>query len=183
MKVVLLGDSNRLIGYGPIVEKYFKEKGVDVYQPSDNCRFSKYLLRMLFDLKEELKDADIIHFNVGKWDSCRLFDDHETFSSLEEYRNNLTRITKILLTITPNLIFATNLPVREEHPHEDNKTVEEFNRVALEVMKSFNVRIDDLCSLVKEDIYEYICEDCMHLSEHGKQVCAEQVIRSIEEYK
>ena len=183
MKIVLLGDSIRLIGYGPIVEKYFKEKGYDVYQPEDNCRFTKYFLRLLFDKKEQIQDADVIHFNVGKWDLCRLFDDKETFSTIEEYRNNLIRITKILLSITPKLIFATSTPVRKEQPHEDNKTIEEFNRVAVEVMKSFNIPINDLYTLLKDDIYDNICEDCMHLSEHGKERCAKQVIRYIEEYK
>ena len=71
MKIVLLGDSIRM-GYAKRVENHFRNKGYDFYQPQDNCKYSKYLLRMLFDEKENLKDADIIHFNIGHWDICQL---------------------------------------------------------------------------------------------------------------
>ena len=49
-------------------------RGFDFYQPEDNCRFAKYFLRMLFDYKETFKGADIIHFNIGHWDLCQLYD-------------------------------------------------------------------------------------------------------------
>lgn len=180
MKIILLGDSIRM-GYGPDVEKYFKAKGFDFYQPQDNCRYSKYLLRMLYDYKDIFKDADVIHFNAGHWDVCQLFDDKKTFSSIEEYRENLRRITKLLLEITPKVIFATTTPVRLEHPRNDNKTIDEFNRVAIEVMNEFGVRVNDLNALLREDIYSNICEDLTHLSEQGKDKCAKQVISFIEE--
>ena len=183
MKIVLLGDSIRM-GYGPDVEKYFRERGYDFYQPKDNCRFVKYFLRFIFDEKENLKDADIIHFNIGHWDLCQLFKDmgdNETFSSLEEYREGLIRITELLLTITPNVIFATTTPVRPENIHNDNKVIDKFNDVATDVMTSFGVRVNDLNGLLRNDIYKYICDDQIHLSEDGIIKCSEQVISSIEE--
>lgn len=181
MKIVLLGDSIRL-GYGPSVEQYFREKGYDFYQPQDNCRFAKYFLRLLFDEKENLKDADVIHFNIGHWDLCKLFGD-ETFSTLDEYRANLAKITQILRQITPNLIFATTTPVKPENPHNDNKSIEEFNRVAVEVMKENGVKINDLYGLLKDDINKYICDDLIHLTPAGIDRCKEQVIKMIEEAK
>ena len=39
MKVTLLGDSIRLIGYGKEVEKLLGDE-FEVFQPEDNCRFS-----------------------------------------------------------------------------------------------------------------------------------------------
>ena len=180
MKIVLLGDSIR-IGYSPFVESYFKHKGYDFYAPEDNCRFAKYFLRLLFDQKEQLKDANVIHFNIGHWDLCQLFDDKETFSSIEEYRANLTRIVKELKKITPKIIFATTTPVRKENPHNDNKIIDEFNKVALEIMKENNVLVNDLNSLLKDDIYRYICDDLIHLNDVGKKKCGEQVIRIIEQ--
>ena len=179
MKIVLMGDSLRM-GYGPSVEEYFKNAGYDFYQPKDNCRFAKYFLRMLFDEKEILKDADIIHFNIGHWDLCQLYDDKETFSSIEEYRNNLIRIVKLLLQITPKLIFATTTPVRLENPYNDNKIIDEFNNVAVAVMKEYGVQINDLNSLLRDDIYGNICEDNIHLSDRGVIKCRDQVIKSIE---
>ena len=180
MKIVLLGDSIRL-GYGPLVEKHFKDKGFDFYQPGDNCRFVKYLLRMLFDEKENLKDADIIQFNVGHWDICQLYEDKKPFSSKEEFKENLIRVTKILLSITPNVIFALTTPVRYENPYNDNKITDEYNELAKEVMKELGVKVNDLNSLLKGDIYKYICEDLIHLTDEGKEKCANATIKMMEE--
>ncbi len=47
-KVVLLGDSIRLWGYGTKVPELLG-KDYEVWQPEDNCRFVKYTLRGLFD--------------------------------------------------------------------------------------------------------------------------------------
>lgn len=68
-KVVLLGDSIRLIGYGKKVEETLKDRCV-VWQPEDNCRFAKYTLRMLFDLRQEIENADVIHLNQLGIDLC-----------------------------------------------------------------------------------------------------------------
>lgn len=175
-----MGDSIRM-NYGPKVETYFKSRGFDFYQPEDNCRFAKYFLRMLFDNKEIFKDADVIHFNIGHWDLCQLYDDKETFSSLEEYENNLRRITKMLLEITPNVIFATTTPVRPENPYNDNNVIDEFNRVASKVMNEFGVTINDLNTLLRNDIYGNINPDLIHLSTEGIDKCTKQVIKYIEE--
>jgi hypothetical protein len=44
MKVVLFGDSIRLIGYGKKVEEELIALGHEVFQPDDNCRFCNTLL-------------------------------------------------------------------------------------------------------------------------------------------
>ena len=180
MKIVLLGDSIRL-GYAPEVGKYFKEKGYDFYHPEDNCRFIKYLLRMLFDEYEKIKDADVIQFNAGHWDICQLFEDKLPFSSREEYIENLTRVIKILLKITPKVIFATTTPVRPENPYNDNKVIDEYNKIAIDLMKEYGIKVNDLNSLLKLDIYRYVSEDNLHLSEEGFAECAKQTIQCIEE--
>ena len=53
MKVTLLGDSIRLIGYGLKVPELLGEE-FEVFQPGDNCRFAKYTLRGLFDWQEPM---------------------------------------------------------------------------------------------------------------------------------
>ena len=80
-KVVLLGDSIRLIGYGQKVAETLKEE-CEVWQPDDNCRFAKYTLRMLFDFQNEIKGADVIHWNNGRWDVCDIFGDGKPFTTL-----------------------------------------------------------------------------------------------------
>ena len=95
-KVILLGDSIRLIGYGARTAELL---GPDytVWQPEDNCRFASYTLRMLFEYKDQLEGADVIHWNNGLWDVCDLFGDG-AFTPLEDYIRLLARIAAVLKT-------------------------------------------------------------------------------------
>ena len=186
MKIVLFGDSIRLAGYGKKVEEELKKEGHEVFQPNDNCRFIKHTLRMIFDLREEIKDADIIHFNAGIWDSCALFhdgeyysNDFEPFSSLEEYEINLRRVVKLFKEITPHVIFATTTPVNPRQTDNNNERIDEFNKVAVKVMKELDASINDLGSLIKEDIDNNICSDFVHLTDKGAELAAVQVLESI----
>ena len=52
-KVVLLGDSIRLIGYGTKVPEMLGDD-YQVWQSEDNCRFAKYTLRCLFDWRDDI---------------------------------------------------------------------------------------------------------------------------------
>ena len=57
-KIVLLGDSIRLWGYGTKVPQLLGDE-YEVCQPEDNCRFAKYTLRGIFDWNDIIKDADV----------------------------------------------------------------------------------------------------------------------------
>ena len=70
-KIVLLGDSIRLWGYGTRVPEMLGEE-YEVFQPEDNCRFAKYTLRMVFDLKAQIEGSEVIHWNNGHWDLCQI---------------------------------------------------------------------------------------------------------------
>ena len=95
-KVVLLGDSIRLIGYGTKVPELLKDCA-EVWQYEGNCMFSNFTYRVLYDHRQSIENADVIHWNNGLWDVSRLFND-ETFNTLEDYVSNMKRIAKILLT-------------------------------------------------------------------------------------
>ena len=71
IKVTLLGDSIRLIGYGTKVPELLGEE-FEVFQPSDNCRYCKYTLRGLHDWKSDMEGSQIVHWNNGLWDNCNL---------------------------------------------------------------------------------------------------------------
>lgn len=181
-KVVLLGDSIRLIGYGKKVPEMLGDD-YTVFQSEDNCRFVKYTLRCLFDWREDIKDADIIHWNNGLWDiSTGLFDDGKPFTEEDEYVENMLRVATELLKITPNVIFATTTPVHPEYPYNSNEVICRYNEVIVPKLRAMGIKINDLHSVVAANIPEYICEDQIHLSEAGAQACAEQVVKMIREF-
>ncbi len=174
-KVTLLGDSIRLIGYGTKVPEILGEE-YEVYQPSENCRFAKHTLRMLFDYADKIKESDIIHWNNGLWDVCDLFGDGTFFCSLEEYVANMLRIADLLLKITPNVIFATTTPVRDEHPQYDNSNIRKFNEALAPKLKEKGILINDLFSTVYPKRVELIRDDDLtHLNDQGIDLCAKQV--------
>ena len=162
-KVVLLGDSIRLIGYGRKVPEMLGDE-YTVWQSADTCRFVKYTLRMLFDCREDMKDADIIHWNNGLWDtSTGLFDDGgKPFTDEEEYVANMLRVAEELLKITPNVIFATTTPVYPEFPYNSNEVIKRYNAVLVPKLQKMGIRINDLHSLISQDGEGYICEDQIH---------------------
>ena len=178
MKISLLGDSIRLIGYGKKISEYLD--GAEIFQPTDNCRFAKYTLRGLFDWHEQLAGSDVIHWNNGLWDNCVLFPDGEPFTPIDEYVENIVRIASILLSITPNVIFATTTPVRETNRYNKNSLIDEYNKRAVEALLPMGVVINDLGAAVSTDINRYIREDdSIHLTDEGITLCASLVAEKI----
>lgn len=176
-KVVLLGDSIRLIGYGPHVQEKLGE-GYTVWQYGDNSRFASYLLRSLYDYREQMKDADVIHFNAGLWDQCDLFGDGP-FTPIDEYVATLVRVAKILKTYAPRVIFATTTPT---HPAMWGHSVEKhlaYNAAAVAALEPLGVEINDLYTPVAADVEANICEDLIHLSPVGVELCATRVAAAI----
>lgn len=180
-KVVLLGDSIRMIGYGPLVPELLGED-YTVWQPEDNCRFVKYTLRGLFEWREQIEGADIIHWNNGLWDtSTGLFDDGgKSFTDEAEYVSNMLRVAKELKKIAPRVIFATTTPVRPDYEYNDNGVIDRYNEVLVPQLRAMGLEINDLHSVVAADVMKYVREsDKIHLSEEGAKLCAEQVARVI----
>ncbi|MBE5742687.1 MAG: SGNH/GDSL hydrolase family protein [Clostridiales bacterium] len=179
-KVALLGDSIRLIGYGQIVPQMLGEN-YEVFQTEDNCRFAKYTLRMLFDYAEDLKNCDVIHWNNGLWDCTELFDDG-VFTPEDEYVENMLRIAKKLKEITPNVIFATTTPTKNTYKYTHNDKISRYNEIIVPKLKEMGIVINDLNSLLigKED--EMICDDEIHLSQKGAEICAEAVCKAIKQF-
>ena len=178
-KVTLLGDSIRLIGYGLKVPELLGEE-YEVYQPEDNCRFVKYTLRMLFDLREQIQGSDIIHWNNGLWDiSTGLFDDGLAFTSEEEYVENMLRVAKELKKLGKRIIFATITPVYPEYPYNKNSVIERYNDLIVPKLMEMGIEINDLYKAVSKDIYKYICDDQLHLSEAGIELCSNMVVKAI----
>ncbi|MBR2916317.1 MAG: hypothetical protein IKC07_01780 [Clostridia bacterium] len=173
IKVTLLGDSIRG-AYGAKVSDLLGDN-FEVYQPNENCRFSKYTLRGLFAWQNEMSGSRIVHWNNGLWDICNLFGDGE-FTSKTEYVENMLRIADILLARYDKVIFATTTPVTEKNPYDSNVSIKKYNDLIVPLLEEKGVIINDLHSLIAKDIDKYISkEDNIHLTEEGTRVCAKQV--------
>ncbi len=176
-KVVLIGDSIRMIGYGnPVAEHLSNE--FEVWQPDDNCRFAQYTLRGLWDWQDGIRGADIIHWNNGLWDVCSLFGDGE-FTPIDEYVNIMLRLARLLKERATIVIFATTTPVRPENVHNKNETIKAYNEALIPKLKEMGIVINDLYTPLSKDVYKYISDDMIHLSEDGISVAADMVEAAI----
>lgn len=179
-KVILLGDSIRQIGYGAKVEELLKDE-YTVWQPNDNCRYSLYTLRCLFDWSRNMHGADIIHWNNGMWDLSDLYGEGRLVS-VEDYVRTMLRIHEVMSRYTKNIIFATTTPVREPYQYQNNAVVKMYNAAIVPELKARGVRINDLYSFIEPHIDEYIRDDDrLHLTETGISHVAPEVARVIRE--
>lgn len=177
MKVTLLGDSIRRIGYGTVVPQML-EGEFTVYQPTDNCRFLKHTIRGLLDWAEGIKDSDIIHWNNGCWDIVDYFGDGP-FTPIDDYVRDAVRLAKLLQQRAQVVIFATTTPqnVPDDHPY--NEKVRAYNAAVVPKLQELGVIINDLYTTVAAHREDYLKEDRLHLSDEGIRVCGEQVCACI----
>lgn len=178
-KVVLLGDSIRLLGYGKYVAEALGD-AYEVWQPTENCRYAKYTQRLLFEAREQLQGADAVHFNCGLWDVYDQFCEGETFSTETEYCDTVCRIAAYLLRLTPCVVFATTTSVKEGHLHVRNGDVDAFNRAVVPRLRAMGVQIHDLGAFVREHTERFILDtDRIHLTDEGARACATRVAEAI----
>lgn len=178
-KIILLGDSIRQIGYGArVTEILTRDYGCTVWQPDDNCRFAAYTFRMCFDYKAQMEGADVIHWNNGLWDLCDLFGDG-AFTSMEDYVRLMVRIARVLKTYAPVVIFATTTPPSPKMWGHDAERIKAYNAAVAEALTAEGVYINDLFTPVYADVDNMICDDLIHLSDKGIEICAERVVSSI----
>ena len=172
-KLVLLGDSIRLIGYGQRLAELLSDE-FEVWQPEDNCRWADYTYRMLSDKAAEIEGADIIHWNNGHWDICNLFGEG-SFTSIENYVKAMCRVAGRLQLIAKKVIFSTTTPVKPELSYENNSIIAEYNKAVVPALQEMGIIINDLNAVVYPHINEYIKEDNIHLNEAGSEACANQL--------
>ena len=188
MKITLLGDSIRLLGYGTKLPELLG-KDFEVYQPTDNCRFIKYTMRGVgVEWREAMRDSRIVHWNNGIWDTdLSLLDDGEPLTLLDEYRDNAIRLAKTLLSRHDRVIFATTTPLHHDFPENRdgerrNKLIAAYNAAVVPPLSELGVVINDLHSLVYPKLDEYLLDDKIHLNEAGILACATQtadIIRTV----
>lgn len=178
IKVALLGDSIRQIGYGPKVPSLLGDE-YSVWQPNDNCRFALYTLRGMFDWRAQLEGCDVVHWNNGLWDICELFGDGP-FTEPTYYVETMLRIAGILQKYARRVIFATTTPVLPANAHNKNAVIADYNRIIVPRLEALGIAVDDLYSIVYPKLDEYIrSDDNIHLTEAGIDACSAAVADSI----
>ena len=179
-KVLLLGDSIRM-SYQPHVARLLSDRA-EVVGPADNCQYSLYTLSSLDGWITALGKPDIVHWNNGIHDSGHNPARSPIQIPIDVYRTNLESILDGLTALTPNVIWATITPVHPDRPFRDtewawrNEEIDQYNEVARTLIESRGVLINDLHTLVWNNVSEFLSEDQLHLSESGQEVCARAVV-------
>ena len=174
--ILLLGDSIRM-SYQPHVADLLSEQA-RVVGPADNCQYSLFTLSSLDRWIGELGEPDIVHWNSGIHDCGHNPNRSPVQIPIDMYRANLAFILTRLSAWTPHVIWATSTPVHPERPFRDtewawrNEEINQYNQVALELMKERDVPVNDLHALVWDQVEVYLSEDQLHLSEAGQKACA-----------
>ncbi|MBE7042923.1 MAG: hypothetical protein E7399_05455 [Ruminococcaceae bacterium] len=185
-KILLIGDSIRM-GYDKYVEMAFENRA-KVYYPSENCRFTSYIIRNLYDWKNQLEcgdDVDLVHWNAGLWDDLVMID-QKPLISLDVYKENIERICTIIKLLFPkaSMIFATSTPVQEElftFHKRYNRDTECYNEAACAIVKNHGGEINDLYTLMKQAPTEYHSDLTHYYTKEGTELITNQVIKCIEE--
>ncbi len=172
IKITLLGDSIRE-QYAPHVRNLLG-KDFEIFEPQENCRFSKYTLRGLYDWQVDMRGSRIVHWNNGMWDCCDLLGEG-LFTREDEYVVNMLRIADILLERFGTVIFATTTAVKDNNAFNENDNIIRYNEIIVPPLREKGVIINDLHSLVVSNKDAYISDDLVHLTEAGVKACAKQV--------
>ena len=186
-KIVLLGDSIRK-GYDKYVRMAFEEVA-EVYYPSENCRFTTYMLRNLTEWVDEMQcgsDVDLVHWNAGLWDDLVLIDGLPLVP-IDMYKENVERICGMLKVLFPKakIVFATSTSVREElfdklRVKRYNKDTERYNQAAKDAVLRCEGQINDLYALTKDAPLEYHSDQTHYYTMEGTRLLTDQVIGCIE---
>lgn len=176
-KVLLLGDSIR-INYQVKVAELLADT-CDVTYPEENCRFAKYALNELPRWLGKEDNFDIIHWNIGLWDSAVVCKEDGMFTSPQEYFHYMKLLHRELSKRTRHIIFATTTAVRDGSLNQHIEFIQELNAIVTPYMRSQNVPVNDLYTLTFENMATYLAPDCIHLSQEGISAVGETVANCI----
>ena len=71
--------------------------------------------------------------------------------------------------------------MRPENVHNKNEVIEAYNNALVPKLREMGIVINDLYTPLSKDVYRFICDDTIHLSEEGISVAADMVEAVIRE--
>ncbi len=169
-RVLLIGDSI-CGGYTPHVRKLLEGQASVYKVPTNGGSSTKGMQRL--DKWMGSGNWDVIHFNFGVHDLRP--------TPLNEYKQNLRLIVMRLREASgAELIFGMTTPIPAGHPHLSPGQAKRYNKVALDVMKDCNVRVNDLYQFIKPHQDRVgKAHGNLHFSNEGYQMLARKVAEAI----
>ncbi len=124
---------------------------------------------------------DVIHFNWGLHD-LKFMEDGERQVSLEAYRTNLNNLVLRMRQTGAKLIWASTTPVPEGgvKPKRLPNDVLRYNAVAQDVMKQYQIPMDDLYSFALPILFRIQQPVNVHFNELGSDALARCVASNIQ---
>ena len=156
-----------------------------------------------------LPDIDIVHWNNGLWDALHLNAasggcdgeaegatispenvpnefrfDADPLTPPEFYRYYIGRVLTRIRQLFPNaeVVFATTTPVIEEQStwaYRSNREIDEYNRIAREVLVPRGVRINELGDFARRECRP-LHRDWVHYTDEGYARLADEIIGFLE---
>jgi lysophospholipase L1-like esterase len=178
-RVLLIGDSIS-IGYTVAVRERLKGKA-NVHRIPQNGGATEVGLEKMTAWLGKGK-WDLIHFNFGLHDA-KFTSETTQRATREQYIENLRKLIAQMKATGAKLVFATTTPVPMDgvlSPTRKFDSVEERNKLAVQLMQSSDVAIDDLYGTAKPIMEKHGRPNDVHFTPEGYQVLAEAVAASIE---
>lgn len=179
--IFLIGDSIRE-GYCNFTENALSDIA-NVKYPNENCRntqFTYISLAWWKNIFENPESVDVFYWNNGHWDIAHWGGDEESLNSVEQYSEMTVRIYKKAKKIFPKakIVFSTTLPANPDgsvgvNPRTTNEIIK-YNEAAKNVLKKYDVLIDDVFELFKDKGSEYYSDYC-HLTREGYEILGNHV--------
>lgn len=176
-RVLLIGDSITNSYLEPVRQKLAGQANIDAWI-TPTTQADKSLPKTIAAILAWQKYA-VIHFNLGLhgWQAGRIPEGQYeplTRQLVQNLRAGAPQATLIWGTITP----VTVKGEPEKLNPDIQPTIEEHNRMALSVMKSENVEIDDLAGLMAGNL-PLAAGDMFHWKGPGVALLTESVVKSI----
>lgn len=184
-KLFLIGDSIRM-GYCEYVKAALEGKA-EVYWHEENARFAEYVLYSIGDGEHYMRlgeDVACVHWNTGLHDVIRTAGE-DPITPPEIYGYYIDRICKRLKSYYPKaeLVFATSTPVQEELYDywfaRTNADIDAINKVAVEIAKKHDIKVNDLNALLKNQPKEIFSDKTHFNTPLARELITKAVLKSV----
>lgn len=168
-RVLIIGDSVSR-GYTLAARNYLAGKA-NVHRAPENCGG---VSRGMSKIEVWLGDGkwDVIHFNFGI---------HDRATGITDYTNKLEKLILRMQKTGAKLIWASTTPIPDDPAQNQTAaSVVERNKAAAELMKKYNIPIDDLFTAVTPHLNEFQPPNNVHFKEPGYDFMGKLVGAAIE---